>query len=142
MSDEEELTQRIERLRGEFLRARSLYQYRTAMGRLGEALAEQFLVERGANVVARNHRTVWGELDLIAWMDGDLVAVEVKTRLVGTGWRPEEAMTHIKLKRLGRLLAAYALATQDKWCGWRIDVVALEIRTNGTLVRMDHYRAA
>lgn len=53
---------------------------RHAFGRRGEDAAAEFLRRRGLEVLARNVRTAFGEIDLVA-MDGDVVVfVEVKSR--------------------------------------------------------------
>ena len=50
---------------------------RHRLGRFGEQLAAEHLARRGFAVVARNHRTRFGELDIVAY-DGDtLVFCEV-----------------------------------------------------------------
>ncbi len=49
-------------------------------GSRGERLAARLLKQKGYRILARNCRSRWGELDLIA-RDGDtIVFVEVKTR--------------------------------------------------------------
>ena len=56
---------------------------RHAAGQRGEDLAAEHLERLGFEILARNHRTRFGELDLVAF-DGDvLVFVEVKTRRSG-----------------------------------------------------------
>lgn len=51
----------------------------TALGREGEAIAANFLVAEGWEILARNFRASRGEIDLVA-RKGELVAfVEVKT---------------------------------------------------------------
>ncbi len=52
---------------------------RAALGRFGESVAADFLVNRNAVIVARNVVTSAGEIDLIAIVDGEGVAVEVRT---------------------------------------------------------------
>ena len=39
---------------------------RQALGRWGEALAGDYLLEKGYTIIARNVRTPYGEIDLIA----------------------------------------------------------------------------
>lgn len=112
------------------------------LGRQGEALAEQFLVQRGACVLARNHRTPFGELDLVVEHDGDLVGVEVKTRVVGQPARPEESVDAAKLARLERLLQQFAQATGYEHAGWRIDVVAIQAESDGRILQLEHIRDA
>src|SRR3954466_2116168 len=61
------------------------------LGRRGEALAAEHFKRLGYEVLARNHRTRFGELDLVL-TDGDaLVFCEVKTRRLGSGG-PREAL--------------------------------------------------
>jgi putative endonuclease len=62
-----------------------------ALGVSGERHAEQYLVSIGARILARNFRCRFGELDLVVEHEGDLVAVEVKTRTLGARrvrWTP------------------------------------------------------
>ena len=49
-------------------------------GRWGEALAAEYLRQRGYRLAAHSYQCRFGEIDLIAW-DGDILCfVEVKTR--------------------------------------------------------------
>ena len=50
------------------------------LGRAGEDAAAAHMQRLGYSVVARNHRTRFGEVDLICLGYGFLVFVEVKTR--------------------------------------------------------------
>jgi putative endonuclease len=71
---------------------------RRKLGSKGERLAAQHLEARGYEVVARNFRTRFGELDLVARDERFLVFCEVKTRIArsvpapggaaGAGGRP------------------------------------------------------
>ena len=49
-------------------------------GAWGEAAAAAFLQAQGYTILARNFRTRWGEIDLVASDAKYLVFVEVKTR--------------------------------------------------------------
>lgn len=49
-------------------------------GAWGEAAAAAFLQAQGYVILARNFRTRWGEIDLVASNAGYLAFVEVKTR--------------------------------------------------------------
>ena len=71
---------------------------RQSLGRLGEDLAAQYLAEQGFAILARNVRTPYGEIDLLA-QQGDLVVfVEVKTRRT----RPLLARQKFPLRRASR----------------------------------------
>ncbi|NLE76056.1 MAG: YraN family protein [Chloroflexi bacterium] len=100
------------------------------LGRRGEELAARTLENQGLQILARNHRTRYGEIDLVA-RDGDyLVLVEVKTRSSCRLGFPEEALTPAKQARLVALAEAYVAETG--WTGpWRIDVVAIFMAQGG-----------
>ena len=70
------------------------------LGKLGEALAEKYLDERGYEVIDRNWRHSHFELDLIAIKDDVLHFIEVKTRKTTAFGLPEEAVDEIKINCL------------------------------------------
>jgi putative endonuclease len=123
-------------------RNRALAAQRMALGRMGERLAEQLLLDKGARILARNQRFRFGEIDLVVEHEGDLVAVEVKTRHLGQPALPEEAVGPAKLARLERLLAEVARLQRMEECGCRIDVVAVEVDPLGDVHRVEHIRDA
>ncbi len=99
---------------------------RSEVGRAGEQAASEFLVALGYQVLARNVRFRFGEIDIVAEDHGVLVFVEVKTR-TGTGFgTPAEAVTAAKRARLVRLAEIYLarVGAVDRPC--RFDVVAVE----------------
>ncbi|MBD5788194.1 YraN family protein [Cellulosimicrobium terreum] len=108
-----------------------------AVGRYGEKVATNRLVEAGWTVLDRNWRGRGGELDVVA-LDGDvLVAVEVKTRRGTAFGHPAQAVTPAKLARLRRLTGQW-LATHDVRAGSvRIDVVAVVLPRSGA-ARVEH----
>ena len=64
---------------------------RRKLGVQGERLAAKHLEARGCEVIARNFRTRFGELDLVARDERFLVFCEVKTRIVRRVSRPPGA---------------------------------------------------
>jgi len=120
---------------------------RKALGRQGEDLAAAYLARQGYDIIMRNWRIRSGELDIVA-QDGDwLVFVEVRTRRIGKGTAgpmlgsPEESVTPRKQLQLVALADAYLF--ESSWGGpWRIDVVALELRADGSVARLNHLRDA
>src|SRR6476619_124064 len=75
-------------------------------GELGEKIAEEHLQHRGYSILARNFRTRYGELDLIAADRRTLVFCEVKTRLTGSRagpYGPLDAIGPRKRDRLRRM---------------------------------------
>ncbi|MBN9619679.1 MAG: YraN family protein [Actinobacteria bacterium] len=106
-----------------------------AVGRYGEQLAADLLVEEGLTLLARNWRCRAGELDIVA-LDGDqLVIVEVKTRS-STGYGlPAEAVDRAKARRLRELALRWMIAERERagggtvWARVRFDVVSVVRRT-------------
>jgi putative endonuclease len=72
-------------------------------GGRAEALAATFLQQQGLAIVARNFRTRFGEIDLIARDGQTLVFVEVRMR---TSARYGGAVESITLRKRARLIAA------------------------------------
>ncbi len=72
-------------------------------GRRAEEAAARALVSEGFRVLARNCRTPFGEIDIVAERRGRLAFVEVKARRRGgSAGGPEEALTAAKLARVAR----------------------------------------
>lgn len=98
---------------------------RKALGKSGEDLAAEFLKTQNYQIIARNSRNKFGEIDIIA-KDGDFVVlVEVKTKQYISQGRPEEQVDWFKQRKL-RLLAR-ALSKDYPENSIRIDVVAIDL---------------
>ena len=94
-------------------------------GLLGEEKAAEYLQKVGHQVLERRWRSKTGELDLVTLQDGELVAVEVKTRRGLDYGHPLEAVTPQKLQRLQRLIAEYAAAHKMWTLPRRVDAVSV-----------------
>lgn len=73
---------------------------RSSFGRRGEDAACAFLERHGYNVIGRNYRCRWGEIDIIAVKDGSVVFVEVKTRRSLKFGTPGMAVTYAKQQKI------------------------------------------
>lgn len=101
---------------------------RTQLGAFGEQVAADHLSGLGLQILVRNWRCRYGELDLIAAEgSGTVVFVEVKTRS-GDGFGGiEHAVTPDKVRRIRRLAGLW-LAGQDRsWPHLRIDVIGVRV---------------
>ena len=107
------------------------------LGQRGEALACRALLERGAQIIARNVRTPYGELDILARQGGVLVFVEVKARSSRTFGPPEESLTATKQAHLIASAQHFLAANQQQEADWRIDVVAIEFGPGGETARLE-----
>ena len=77
------------------------------LGERGEALAWGFLKREGYDILEKNFRTRFGEIDIIAEKAGTLVFLEVKTRRNTRFGLPEEAVDWKKRQKLGRMAEAF-----------------------------------
>ncbi len=103
------------------------------LARQGEDLAVRFLQARGWEIHARNVRTPYGEIDIIARDRDTWVFVEVKTRRsLRFGW-PEEAISARKWQALVHSALHWLEASeQPDDVPWRIDVIAIVVRPGHT----------
>ena len=116
---------------------------RHRLGRAGEDIALRHLERRGCALVARNHRTRFGEIDLIVHdaRTSTLVFCEVKTRR-GTGYgHPVEAVTPAKQRRLRMLAQRWLAAHEEHAPELRFDVVGVLVRPYRPAL-VTHLRAA
>jgi putative endonuclease len=116
---------------------------RHVRGAQGEDLAAAHFERLGYEVLARNHRTRYGELDLVVYDGESLVFVEVKTRREGCG-APWENLHELKQSQVRRMAIAWLAESNDRpfRAELRFDAVGIVIDHAGELVRLDHLEAA
>lgn len=117
---------------------------RQHLGRTGERIAREHLERLGYRVVAANHRTRFGEIDLIVCDDRWLVFVEVKARRTGGLESSLQAVSPEKCRRVRRMAAAWLVEAADRPRSreLRFDVVGVTFDRQGRLVRLDHLEGA
>jgi len=118
---------------------------RRLLGQAGEQLALEHLRRLGFELVARNHRTRHGELDLVVFDGATLVFVEVKTRRASVAGRaPWEALHEDKQRRVRAMGAAFLREVEDRPRAGavRFDAVGVVVDPRGRLVRLDHLEGA
>ena len=114
---------------------------RHRLGRLGERLAADHLERLGYEIVARNHRTRYGEIDLVACDARTLVVVEVKTRRGGSPW---DALGDAKRRQVRRMAAAYLCDVPDRPRReeLRFDAIGVTFDAAGRMTALDHLEDA
>jgi putative endonuclease len=115
---------------------------RQHLGRLGEQLAAEHLQRLGYAIVTRNHRTRFGEIDLVASDGTVLVFVEVKTRR-GRG-QPWDALHEGKRAQVRRMARAYLTEARDRPRVrlLRFDAIGVVVDARGRLTRLEHLEDA
>jgi putative endonuclease len=99
--------------------------YRKNLGRWGEKTAESFLIRKGYQIMGKNVRTPYGEIDLIGEQGGMIAFVEVKTRSSTDFGLPEESITPKKQAHMVNAAEAYMQDHPDLGMGWRLDVIGI-----------------
>jgi putative endonuclease len=116
---------------------------RHTLGRLGERFAAEHLERLGYRIVARNHRTRFGELDIVAADDETLVFCEVKTRRLGSG-EPFDSLHQTKRSQVRKIAALWLSKPSDR--PWheelRFDAIGVLVDREDGLVRLDHVENA
>ena len=118
-------------------------------GKYGEDLACKYLEECGYQIIGRNFRKAWGEIDIIG-KDGEvLVFIEVKTIRQSlpdfqndSGITPEDNLTKSKLKKVQKTAGMFAGKHSElihENFGWRIDLVAIDVPEVGE-PKIRHYK--
>ncbi|MBO9534214.1 MAG: YraN family protein [Solirubrobacteraceae bacterium] len=118
---------------------------RPALASHGEDLAAAHLERRGYSIIARNARTRFGEIDVIAHRRGELVFVEVKTRRISGGAGTAlDAIDHRKVRQVRKLAAAWLTDTSDypREEELRFDVIGVTLDRAGRLLALDHLEGA
>ena len=123
----------------------------TAIGRLGEDAAAEYLLTEGYAIVERNYRYSHREIDIIAENENRLIFVEVKARTdngrnLERYGRPGDAVTKRKQKLLSEA-AFFYLRTHEVKKVPRLDVIEVYFypSTDGktpTIKRIHHIKNA
>lgn len=118
---------------------------RSHLGRHGEQLALEHLRRRGFRLVAANHRTRYGELDLIVCDDSAIVFVEVKARrITGGAGSALDAVPPAKQRQVRKMARAWLADTPDRprVRELRFDVVGVTFDREGRMLCLDHVEGA
>lgn len=102
------------------------------IGQIGEDIAVKHLVKQGYEILDRNYRKKYGEIDIVAKKDGVLHFVEVKTvscETVPDGYQPEENINFFKARRLSNVIRVY-LASGRVSCETEFQIDAIAVFLN------------
>ncbi len=112
---------------------------RKQLGNKGELEAATFLEGLGYQILHRQLRGRFGELDLVALDGQTIVFVEVKTRASTAAGHPTESITRSKETNLTR--SALAFLKKHRWLNRRarFDVVAIIWPSGNQPPQIQHY---
>ncbi|HEY9077482.1 MAG TPA: YraN family protein [Anaerolineaceae bacterium] len=111
-----------------------------SLGRWGEHVAEVYLDKKGYEFIARNVRSSYGEIDLVARQGDEIVFIEVKTRTNRAYGMPEEAVTPLKLSHLEACIQDWIQNhPEHSQMQYRIDVIAIQLSRGGRSPQIEHF---
>lgn len=106
-------------------------------GAAGETAAAAYLAGQGFDLLQKNYRCPYGEIDMIAADRQYILFVEVKTRGDNPLGRPAQAVDHRKQKRLMRTAVDY-LAKYPSNLQPRFDVIEVYLPAGSEEAQIHH----
>mgnify|MGYP003632194283 FL=1 len=103
------------------------------LGKKGEKLAIDFLIENDYKILEKNYRYLKAEVDIIAIKKDVLVVVEVKTRSSDYFGNPQDFITPKKIKLLVSAIDYYVVQ-RDLDVEVRFDIIAIIHQKNKTKI--------
>ena len=101
------------------------------LGEKGENIAAAFLKKKGYNILSRNYKCSFGEIDIIAKHKKILSFIEVKTRSTKKYGPPQEAVTPAKQTKISRVALEFVQRYKMDNRAARFDVVSVQYLNDG-----------
>ena len=112
------------------------------IGKLGEEIATNYLIEQGYHIYQKNFRCQVGEIDIIA-IDkidkNELVFIEVKTRCQDQFGEPIESVNHTKINHLYKAAEFFLMLNKLENSYVRFDVIEIYEKPN-KLLHINHLK--
>lgn len=102
------------------------------IGNGGEEFVADYIKKKGYIISARNYRTRYGEIDVIAENDDEILFIEVKTRSNRSAVRPYEYVDRSKQRKLF-ITASIYLQHNGFGLQPRFDVAEVFMSKNGSM---------
>lgn len=117
---------------------------RRQLGAAGEQFAADHLTRQGFRILDRNYRTRFGELDIIACDQHQIVFCEVKCRVANRAGRDPLESVHAAKQAQVRRLAGRWLSERPhpRARDLRFDAIGVTLSPDGKLLRLDHLESA
>jgi putative endonuclease len=115
---------------------------KSTIGLYAEQVAGKYLADKGYEILDRNWRRPWGELDIVV-KRGDIVAfMEVKANsMASSAFNPENRVDWKKMQktiRTARTWLAYRKYPDDQ--EWQIDIIAVTFDVLNRKAKIVHYK--
>lgn len=113
--------------------------YHNELGKLGEQLATNLLLEKGYEILERNFTFQKAEIDIIAKKENELIIVEVKTRNSAFFGDPQEFVNASKIKLLVKAANEYVISNNLD-VEVRFDIIS--VIKNKHVEQLEHFENA
>lgn len=101
-----------------------------SLGSKGEDIACQYLIKNGYNILEKNFKVSFGEIDVITNKNDIISFVEVKTRTSLKYGLPEEAITEKKKLKIIKVAQYYIKKKHLYNYLFRFDVISVQLKNN------------
>jgi putative endonuclease len=116
------------------------------LGDLGEEIAEKYLRENNYQILKKNYQKRWGEIDIVAKENQEIVFIEVKTRTKDKSdfyGEPQESVNFFKQQKLVKTAKTYLYEKDySSQIDWRIDVIAIKLDEQNKKANLNHIKNA
>jgi putative endonuclease len=111
-----------------------------AIGRLGEDLACNYLVNKNYQILKRNYRLGHLELDIIAIKNGEFFLLEIKTRCEQQSKTAETLISKAQITNLKKAAIRYAALHQINFNLIHFDLILIILNHQKKSAQLKHYR--
>ncbi|MFH1394720.1 MAG: YraN family protein [Candidatus Omnitrophota bacterium] len=109
-------------------------------GKLGEQIAEKFLISRKFMILDRNFRTPFGEIDIVTQHRNYIVFFEIKTRVSEKFGTPFSSITKTKQKHILNNCLYYLKTHKLSIENCRIDGIAIKLDLQKKFQTLKHLK--
>ena len=115
---------------------------RQDLGKRGEDVALEYLLQRGMKLLERNWRSGHKELDLVMEEEGFIRIVEVRSRNYPAQIEPLESVDMVKRKKIIQAAKGFVAANRSRIKGKEVVFDVVSILFNGELFKVEYVREA
>ena len=115
---------------------------RQDLGKKGEDVALEYLLQRGMKLLERNWRSGHKELDLVMEEEGFIRIVEVRSRNYPAQIEPLESVDMVKRKKIIQAAKGFVAANRSRIKGKEFVFDVVSILFNGELFKVEYIREA
>ena len=118
------------------------FKSRQELGKRGEEVALEYLLQRGMRLLERNWRCGHKEIDLIMEEEGFIRIVEVRSRNWPAQIDPLESVDMVKRKKIIQAAKGFVAENRSRIKGKEVVFDVVSILFNGELFKVEYIREA